>query len=225
MNPRRTWACVPVKDVSQAKQRLAGVLSQPERTRLAQAMLEDVLDALQAARSLDGIAILTVDPFAMRVAAQRGLRVIKEVAMEGHTKIANAAMKVLHAEGVDAVLMLPGDVPMLTAAEIDAVVAASQGEAFTIVPSHDRDGSNAIVCAPPGVLPLRYGLDSFQCHLRAAHERSITPKLLELPGVAQDIDHPEDLSFILRSAKDTRARRLLREIDVVEASPLAGALR
>lgn len=210
MNPC-IWACVPVKDFSLAKQRLAAVLSQVERSLLAEAMVQDVLDALQAASGLAGIAILTVDSVAAQLARQRGLRVIEDCATEGHTRVANAAMKRLGAEGADAVLMLPGDVPLLSPLEVEAVIATAPDEQFTIVPSHDLDGSNAILCSPPGNIPLRYGLNSFQCHLRAARAQGITPAVIELTGIAQDIDHPQDLDFILNSNVPTRALSLLRE--------------
>lgn len=208
----QTWACVPVKDFSRAKQRLADAFPQRERTLLAQAMLLDVLDAVQAASSLAGIALLTVDDFARGVARERGLRVIEDCATENHTNVANAAMRVLAREGVGSVLMLPGDVPLISAAEVDAVTAAARDERFTIVPSHDHDGSNAIVCTPPGIVPLRYGLDSFACHLQAARALGIEPAVLELPGIARDIDHPEDLGFLLDSTTATRARSLLLQL-------------
>ena len=215
----RIWACVPVKDFSQAKQRLASALSQPERSRLAEAMVQDVLDALQAATGLVGIAILTVDPGATQLARRRGLRVIADCASEGHTRVANAAMKRLGAEGADAVLILPGDVPLITPGEGQTVIAMAPPERFTIVPSHDHDGSNAIRCSPPGNIPLRYGLDSFQCHLRVARAQGITPAALELAGIAQDIDHPQDLDFILNSPLETRALALLRELKLAQAWP------
>lgn len=208
----RIWACVPVKDFSQAKQRLASALSQPERSRLAEAMVQDVLDALQAVTGLAGIAVLTIDPVAAQLAKRRGLRVIEDSASEGHTRVANAAMKRLGAEGADAVLVLPGDVPLITPAEVQAVIAMAPQQQFTIVPSHDHDGSNAILCSPPGNIPLRYGLDSFQCHLQAARALGITPVVMELAGIAKDIDHPQDLDFILDSHAQTRALALMREL-------------
>lgn len=206
------WACVPVKDFSRAKQRLADAMPQRDRTRLAQAMLLDVLDAVQDTPGLAGIALLTVDAHARQIARARGLRVLEDAATENHTNVANAAMRVLAREGIASVLMLPGDIPLVTPEEIAAVLAASRGERFTIVPSHDHDGSNAIVCTPPGLMPLRYGADSFACHLRAARERGIEPHVLEQTGIAQDIDHPDDLDFILRSPRATRAGALLREL-------------
>jgi 2-phospho-L-lactate/phosphoenolpyruvate guanylyltransferase len=214
-----TWACVPVKDGGAAKQRLAGVWPQARRTALAQAMLLDVLDAIGAANGLAGIALLTVDAFARAVAAQRGLRVIEDAATENHTNVANAAMRVLARERVPSVLMLPGDIPLVTADEVEQVVRRARNERFTIVPSHDRDGSNAIVCAPPGVVPLRYGLDSFACHLRTARQLGIEPAVIELPGISRDIDHPEDLQFILDSEAPTRAKALLLEFGVSASRP------
>jgi len=203
---------MPVKDFSLAKQRLASVLSPQERYLLAEAMVQDVLDALQAASGLAGIAILTVDAVAARIAQRRGLRVIEDCAAEGHTRVANAAMFRLRAEGADAVLMIPGDIPLVTPREVDRVVAMAPRGQFTIVPSHDYDGSNAILCSPPGHVPLRYGLDSFQCHLSAARAHGITPTVIELSGVAHDIDRPQDLDFILHSSLETRARSLLRTL-------------
>lgn len=208
----RLWACVPVKDLSQAKQRLAGVLSQPDRSRLAQAMLLDVLDAVQSTPGLAGIALLTADPFAQCVARARGLRIIEDAATEGHTAVANAAMRSLAHEGVEAALMLPADVPLVTANELDALAASPSQRRFTIVPSHDRDGSNAVVCAPPGLVSLRYGADSFTHHLRAARALGIEPEVVELPGISRDVDHPRDLAFIIDSSIRTRAQALLLQL-------------
>src|SRR6266700_3813388 len=53
------WAVVPAKDLAQAKQRLAGVLTPEERQGLAQAMLEDVLSALSGVPALAGLIVVT----------------------------------------------------------------------------------------------------------------------------------------------------------------------
>ena len=80
---------------------------------------------------------------------------------------------------------------------------------FTIVPSHDERGSNAIACSPPDAVPLRFGEDSFFPHLAAARSRGIEPCVLRLPGVAFDIDNPQDLDHFLRLNSTTRAGTLI----------------
>jgi len=56
------WACVPVKEFTGAKQRLASLLTPVQREILAETMLEDVLSALAGATRLAGILVNTVDP-------------------------------------------------------------------------------------------------------------------------------------------------------------------
>jgi 2-phospho-L-lactate guanylyltransferase len=204
------WAIVPVKDTRTAKQRLAAVMDQETRTLLAQAMLEDVLSAVAAAASLAGFVVVTADPVATQVAHRYGARLLSEGGEEGQTHAMRYAVEVLAAEGRRAILTLPIDVPLITAKEIDAVVAAARREPeFVIVPAHDRQGSNAILCAPPWHVPLSFGNHSFAPHLAAARQRGLEPCVVELPGIGLDIDSPADLAAFLAIPSQTRTRRLL----------------
>jgi 2-phospho-L-lactate guanylyltransferase len=202
-----------VKTFANAKQRLAPALPPESRQRLAQAMFEDVLQALSAARGLEGIAIVTVDPTAGRLAAAAGARVVEEFAQEGHTAAVNGAAGLLAAEGADAIVTMPGDIPLVTAEEISCVIAARErAREFIIVPAHDRRGSNTILCAPPGVVRLQFGNDSFLPHLDAARACGIEPRILQLAGIGQDVDNPEDLEPVMRTPSSTRTFALLREL-------------
>jgi 2-phospho-L-lactate guanylyltransferase len=119
---------------------------------------------------------------------------------------------VLAAEGKGALMTLPGDIPRVAAWEIDAVVSSCRrAPSFTIVPAHDELGSNAVVCAPPFAVPLRFGDDSYFPHLMAARRRGIEPTIVRLPGIGLDIDHPVDLLAFLRAKprQPTRTLRLL----------------
>ena len=80
-------------------------------------------------------------------------------------------------------------------------VAISTGAApsVTIVPAHDERGSNAVLCSPPLVMPLRFGDDSFFPHLAAARAIGIEPTIVKLPGIALDIDQPLDIRALLRA--------------------------
>ena len=143
------WACVPVKEFTGAKQRLATLLSPEQREMLAATMLEDVLSALAGATKLAGILVNTVDPRAAALAERYGAEVVSEGARDGHTGAVNGMARVLTAKGDAALLTVPGDIPRVTAWEIDAVVASGRAApSFTIVPAHDELGSNAVVCAP-----------------------------------------------------------------------------
>jgi 2-phospho-L-lactate guanylyltransferase len=206
----KVWAAVPVKEFTGAKQRLAALLTPAQRELLAATMLEDVLAALAGARRLAGILVNTVEPRAAALADRYGAQVVTDGARDGHTSAVMGMARALAAEG-RAMLTLPGDIPRVTAAEVDTVVASRLPQpSFTIVPAHDELGSNAVLCAPPGAVKLRFGDDSYFPHLAASRRAGVEPTIVRLPGIALDIDHPADLRMFLRAPRmPTRTLALL----------------
>jgi 2-phospho-L-lactate guanylyltransferase len=200
------WAVVPVKDTEAAKQRLAPAVPADLRQGLALAMLEDVLAALAETRGLAGLLLVTIDPAAQDLASRYGAHCIADGARDGHTGAVMAAARRLAAEGHGAMLTLPGDIPLVTSAEIERLIAAHlPAPSFTIAPSHDEMGSNAVLMSPPDAVPLRFGDDSFRPHLAAARSAGIAPTIVQLPGIALDIDNPVDLAHFSQVGSRTRA--------------------
>jgi 2-phospho-L-lactate guanylyltransferase len=208
----KIWVIVPVKDTSAAKQRLAPVLPPHLRQALALAMLEDVLAALAAVPGLAGRLLVTTDPAARLLAARYECDCMAEGAGDGHTGAVAAASRRLAGEGRGGMLTLPGDIPLVTSAEITRLIDAHRpAPSFTIAPSHDERGSNAILLSPPDAVTLRFGEDSFFPHLAAAEARGIAASVVNLPGIALDIDNPLDLAHFARLGSQTRAGLLLAE--------------
>jgi len=216
------WAAVPVKERVSAKERLAPLLRPEVRHALALAMLEDVLAAITAAPGIAGLLVVTVDSEATQLAARYGARVTELGARDGHTGAVTAAARLLAAEGRSGMLTLPGDIPLVIPAEIASILAAHlPAPSFTIIPSHDHLGSNAIACSPPDAVPLRFGENSFYPHLQAAELSGIRPNVLHLSGIALDIDNPEDVVSFMRTQSPTRAWAVLAE----ERMTLVGGFR
>jgi len=211
------WAVVPVKELDRAKERLAAVLSPDLRQAFMLAMLEDVLAAVAATPKLKGFAVITADPTARRLAMSYGARIIETGARDGHTGAVSATARLLAEEGHTGMLTVPGDIPLVTAAEIAQLLAAhGPAPAFTIAPSRDERGSNAVLCSPPDAVALRFGEDSFFPHLRAAEACGIRPTVLRLPGIALDIDTPEDLAAFALQPMPTRTRTWLAANDMLD---------
>jgi 2-phospho-L-lactate guanylyltransferase len=212
MNPGEIWAVIPVKLTGGAKQRLAPALSAPLRQRLALAMLEDVLEAVAGVGGLGGAILVTVDPQAEMLAHRYDMATLAEGAYDGHTGAVNAGARHLIANGRGTMLTLPGDLPLITAAEIESLIAAhGSAPSFTIAPAHDELGSNGIIMSPPQAVPLRFGEESFFPHLAAARAHGIEPCVVRLPGFAFDVDNPRDLHHFAQLGMQTRAGRLIAE--------------
>ena len=209
------WAVIPVKETSAAKERLADAVPRHLRPGLALAMLEDVLATVaktlhQGARGLAGIAVVTLDPDARTLAQRYGARILTDDARGGHTAAVAAAARTLAAEGKHGMLQMPGDIPLVSADEISLLLAQRRpSPSFTIAPSHDDLGSNAVLVCPPTAVPLRFGDDSFRPHLRAAQACGIEPLIVRQPGIGRDIDRPEDIWAFAQLRSHTRAQAFL----------------
>lgn len=211
------WAVVPIKETGDAKQRLADFVPAHLRPGLALAMFEDVLDALAGAEHLKGIVVATADKRAAEIARRRGARIFPDQARGGHSAVIAAAARRLNDEGCGAMLQVPGDIPLVTRQEIDRLVQLHpKGPAFTIVPAHDNQGSNAIIVSTPVAVPLSFGEDSFFPHLAAARDHGIEPLVVRMPGIGRDIDRAEDLKAFARLRSATRTQVFLDRNGVEE---------
>jgi 2-phospho-L-lactate guanylyltransferase len=209
---------VPVKSLANAKQRLASVLDQPTRTKLAQAMLLDVLEALGTWTNRPDVGIVTSDPFAQELARRFDFQIIPDNANRGETDAIEMATRVCEAQGVDSTLVIPGDIPLVTASELEQILRAAPAEGSVLVPAADGRGTNAAWRRPAGLFPLRFGNDSFKPHLTAARATEKPCVVLSLPGIALDIDNPSELRQLAEAPGETRAQRLAREWDLTEFS-------
>ncbi len=203
---------VPVKDFASAKQRLDAVLSPTDRRRLAEASFRDVLGTLTSASGLGLIAVVTKDEQAMAIAAEVGVVVIPEAENRGQTEAVALATDVMIGRGVQTLLAVPGDIPLITPEDVETIIQAGRGVDVVLVPAHDERGTNAILRTPPHVMPLRFGYDSFLPHLESARARKLRTTVLHLPTVALDIDTPADLAAFMTWPARTRAHEALKEM-------------
>ena len=111
------------------------------------------------------------------------------------------AAEVLNAEGVEVMMFLPGDTPLINGEELEVVLggmSAQDKAEFLIVPASDLGGSNCVVCSPPNCMEFGFGEDSFRRHIATARRLGIEPTVLKLPGIGLDVDTPEDLQALAR---------------------------
>lgn len=187
------------------------MLDQASRTRLAQAMLHDVLSALHDWKMRPGVGIVSSDPFAMRLAGEYGFEVIPDPDNPGETGAIEMATRVCVERGEESTLVIPADIPLIQPWELEEIMKHAPANGSVLVPAGDGRGTNAVLRRPANLFPLRFGNDSFKPHLAAAQATGKPCIVLELPGIAVDVDNPADLQQLLSLPGDTRAQRLGRE--------------
>lgn len=207
---------IPVKNLGNAKQRLASLLDQPTRTKLAHAMLTDVLEAVRACPSRPEVSLVTNDSFAIELARSLNFEVILDIANRSETDAIEMATHFCEQRGVQSTLVIPADIPLVHASELEQILQAAPEQGSVLVPAADGRGTNAVLRNPAGLFPLRFGNDSFKPHLEAARATNKPCTVLQLPGIALDIDNPSDLRELAAAPGATRAQRLVRQWDLNE---------
>ncbi len=202
---------IPVKNLANAKQRLAPVLGPEERTALATAMLQDVFEAVASWTRRPQVTVVTGDAEARSLARQCGFELLDDPEEAGESAAVERATRALEVQGTRSLLVIPGDIPLVTAGELEAIYAAAPPAGTVLVPSHDGRGTNAALRTPASLFPLRFGNDSFLPHRAAAQATGLPLVVLLLPGIALDVDTPQDLAALVTAPGERRAQRLARE--------------
>lgn len=204
------YILIPVKDLTRAKQRLSGLMSQEERTLLAEKMMETSFAAAAAAKRADGVAIVTLYPPAIELGRRYGFSIIAESRQISESDSVDYGSSGLERSGVEAVLRLPIDLPLITGADIDEILDRDAGErSVVLVPSRDGTGTNAILRRPPCLFPSHFGPGSLARHIAEAETAGVEWKLLELPRIGLDIDDETDIAQLLLPENDCPTRELL----------------
>jgi 2-phospho-L-lactate guanylyltransferase len=156
---------------------------------------------------------VSCDGFALSLACKYGFEVIADHKNNGETDAIEMATRVCQMRGVDT-LVIPGDVPLIQAWEMQAIVDAAPEVGSVLVPAGDGRGTNAVLRRPAALFPLRFGNDSFKPHLAAAQASGESCVVLRLPGIAVDVDSPADLRQLIDLPGERRAQRLARQWDL-----------
>jgi 2-phospho-L-lactate guanylyltransferase len=201
---------VPVKNLANAKQRLSSVLDPEARRELAQAMCADVLDTLAHWRARPAVTVVTSDPFASDLATRLGFEVVADDANPGETGAIEMATALCRDQGVKFTLVIPADIPLIESFELQKIVDSAPQMGAVLVPDAAGRGTNAALRAPADLFPLRFGNDSFLPHRAAANATGRPCIVLELPGIALDVDRAEDLHAVAAASGERRSQKLLR---------------
>jgi len=210
-------ALLPMKGFRNAKQRLSPMLGSAAREKLAETMFRDVLREVTVARGLVGTFVVTGDDEVASIAVMGGAQVIRETVENGETSAVDFARIKLKQKGCEAVLILPGDMPLVRASDVEQILGqvpdAATAPFVLLVPSHDRLGTNALLLAPPDVIQLRFGYDSFTFHSNQLTIQRLPLHCCENEHFALDIDEPQDLErFLSYDLSDGASTRVAREL-------------
>ena len=211
------WAVIPVKQISQAKQRLSKILSSEERRDFFSAMLEDVLSMMVKIDFFEKIILATNCPHAISIAGRHGITHFETGPDDGLNQAAGETVNHLLENGISDMFLIPADIPLITEEEINSAIKAHpSAPSLTIIPSRDKLGSNCLLLSPPSRMPLKFGPDSYFRHLEIAQTNGLQVNSMELKGFGHDIDEPKDLYQLLKAEGKTLSQKYLLQLNLLK---------
>jgi 2-phospho-L-lactate guanylyltransferase len=193
-------ALVPLKDLVQAKSRLAGLLRPSERRALAQAMVEDVLSVLSRHPGIDRVTLVSDDPGAGLLANKYAIDYLAENALgcSGLNAVVQLVSTRLLADSDDTLLVLHGDLPLLTGADISAVLQCQRQLGGLVIGCDQLGaGTNLLAFTAQSAPRFCFGVDSCANHLASARSAGVPVQVLRRPGIGLDVDEPGDLQAVM----------------------------
>ncbi|HET6746021.1 MAG TPA: 2-phospho-L-lactate guanylyltransferase [Candidatus Limnocylindria bacterium] len=188
----RVRIIVPHRGLPAAKTRLAPVLDPEERIALARTLLAGVLRA--ARRAADDVVVISPAAQLEPIAAEAGARLVVQRGLGLNAGLDQARAEAL-GDGIELLAVLHGDLPNLSPDDVLALISAVEDErGVAIAPDRRGTGTNGLALAPPGVIGFRFGLESFAAHMGEVEAAGLTPAVVQRPGLAFDLDTPEDLA-------------------------------
>ncbi len=193
------WAIVPVKPLRRGKSRLAEVLTQEERKDLNCNLLAHTVDTLAAIPDIEHVLVVSRDPEALALAREHGARTVQENGASGLNIALAKATIVAKNYTTRGVLIVPADLPLITPEDVRAILERVKDPPVVVVaPDQRRQGTNALLICPVGLIDYNFGPKSFERHCELAVQAGARLEICELPSLALDVDLPEDLDAVGR---------------------------
>jgi 2-phospho-L-lactate/phosphoenolpyruvate guanylyltransferase len=192
-----TRLIVPHRGLEAAKSRLAPVLTPEERGELAAHLLRRVL--LVARQAIADVVVISPSSALRDLVEESGARLLVQHGLGLNEGLEEARAAAL-ADGVTTLLVLHGDLPELVAADVEALATAMPTvRGVAIAADKTGQGTNGLALRPPDVIGFHFGPGSRGAHEAAALAAGLAPMIVDRPGLAFDLDTPEDLRGWLES--------------------------
>lgn len=195
---RSTWAVVPVKRFEAAKSRLAGAVAPEERRNLARAMFEHVARVLSSTPRVGGLLVVTDSAEAARMSTELGAAVLLDRTAGPLACHVDDALVELARRRVERALVLMSDLPELGQKDVEALLFALNESGCVVARDSSGRHTNALGLRLADRFATHFGRpESFRLHVEAARRCGLSVRQLTTPGLAFDVDTPDDYALLV----------------------------
>ncbi len=194
---------VPLRSPAKAKSRLGEGFDESTRAALVQALIDDTFELIALSDFLRWV-VVSDDPELLARAASAGLDTVTDDGTDLNAALAAAVASIQ----ADAVLVVPGDLPLATPDDLREILDTGLTSDVVIVPSSGDGGTNALWLSPPDVLATHFGEASLRAHIEKAEAAGLRCTVLALERMSLDLDTADDVAAILAAPEPREGRTI-----------------
>jgi len=193
---------VPMKGLAQAKTLLLDGVPTLQRQGVTLMMLDRVIRAVVLALGPTACQVVGGDDPVRGVVDDAGVMWRADPGM-GLNGSLWTAMREAYEDGCMAAMFMPGDLPLLDAADVASLAHASDDYARPVGVMASQDGgTNALLVPATMAFEPLLGEDSFEKHTKAFLSAGAELCALDLPNVAFDMDSFADFAWVRDNVRD-----------------------
>lgn len=164
---------------------------------LNECLLVHTLDTLRKVPGVAQILVVSRDPQALSIAREHGAHTVQEHGSPQLNVALTRATLVARSHAPRGVLILPADLALLDPQDVSMLVERNVSPPVVVIaPDRRRQGTNALLINPAGLLQYSYGPGSFERHCERARLMGARLEIVDQPSLALDVDLPEDLEMV-----------------------------
>jgi 2-phospho-L-lactate guanylyltransferase len=196
------WAIVPVIPLRRGKSRLSKILTEDERTDLNKRLLANTLETLSEIPEIEHVLVISRDQAALSLAREFGARTVLENGMPLLNVALTRATVVAREYATRGVLIVPADLPLITPEDVRVMLSmVKEPPVVVVAPDRHREGTNALLVCPAGLIEYDFGPGSFERHCERVRSVGARLEIVELDSLALDMDVPDDLDLVSQEFK------------------------
>ena len=207
-----TWAVLPVKCYSAGKSRLRGLFSETELAELNQQLFESTFTKIQQSTGIDKILVVSREKHALAWCETHGGVAILEDDPSTLNSAISKAQRYIFDAGGGRVLVIPSDIPLMTAKDLSNLISLADGDRqLVVVPDHSQSGTNALLMSDPGLIQPSFGSGSFRKHIRQVLEKNAELIVYLNENIQWDLDTSLELYRIINRQSELTLLSQLRK--------------
>jgi 2-phospho-L-lactate guanylyltransferase len=193
----KLWTIVPARGLTAGKSRLAPVLNAAVREALNRELLERTLAVVSEwCGAPQRCFVVSPCSRALALARDAGATAVREGARAvGLNRAVRLGVARAAAQGATHVLILPADLPHVTADALSALAnPAGRLKHVVLAPDKTGSGTNALLIGVGTGFKYAFGPASFAAHRAAAKRAGLTTSIVRRAELEYDLDTPDDLA-------------------------------